>query len=309
MHKHKIIFLTILKRKSMFLATTMYRLQVWCLELEITLLPSSLSLSVVVVVVVGGVVVFGVVAVAVLNHLAGTLEVETILRQSLAKRSQMAFFHSDIHTVGAGSKEMGDWSTNCQETDDPRPVEGAPVTSSLCTTCFKMVFISCQQDTMNWCGETAEVKMCGATWQMFWVKSLGRLCLLKSRLLVLILLKFAFNPARPGVIPVKFFRWVACQKLRQSTPGIGMCWFCHAALTTSNLGKKTVLVKTSDWAGFSENFPSVKKLFWCTILSELVVARRTSELRCQSLEWTPKWKFGWKSVGTRCDWKVLFCKV
>ena len=29
-------------------------------------------------------------------------QVETILRQSLAKRSQMAFFHSDIHTVGAG---------------------------------------------------------------------------------------------------------------------------------------------------------------------------------------------------------------
>lgn len=155
---------------------------------------------VVVVVVVGGVVVFGVVAV-VLNHLAGALEVETILRQSLAKRSQMAFFHSDIHTVGAGSKVMGDWSTNCQEADDPRTVEDAPVTFSLCTTCCKLAFISCQQDTMNWCGETAEVKMCGATWQMFWVECLGRLCLLKSRLLVLILLKSAFN-----VIPDKFLR-------------------------------------------------------------------------------------------------------
>lgn len=33
-------------------------------------------------------------------------KVETILRQSLAKRSQMAFFHSDIHTVGAGYHEL-----------------------------------------------------------------------------------------------------------------------------------------------------------------------------------------------------------
>lgn len=150
----------------MFLATTMQITSLMFVTRDNSF-AVVVSLSVVVVVVVGGVVVFGVVAVAALNHLAGTLEVETILRQSLAKRSQMAFFHSDIHTVGAGSKVMGDWSTNCQETDDPRPVEGAPVTSSLCTTCFKMVFISCQQDTMNWCGETAEVKMCGATWQMF----------------------------------------------------------------------------------------------------------------------------------------------
>eukprot|EP00435_Cladocopium_sp_Y103_P050047 s1289_g15.t1 len=40
------------------------------------------------------------------NYYTRRAKVETILRQSLAKRSQMAFFHSDIHTVGAGYHEL-----------------------------------------------------------------------------------------------------------------------------------------------------------------------------------------------------------
>ena len=37
------------------------------------------------------------------DYLTRRAQVEQTLRQSLAKRSQMTFFHSDIHTVGAGA--------------------------------------------------------------------------------------------------------------------------------------------------------------------------------------------------------------
>ena len=63
------------------------------------------------------------------------------MRQSLAKRSQMAFFHSDIHTVGAGTQ----------------PVEVMRHQQ------FLVRF--CAQDIMNLFGETAGAKMFGAAWQ------------------------------------------------------------------------------------------------------------------------------------------------
>ncbi len=238
MHEHKIIFLTILNGKSIFLATTMYRLWGSCFRARHN--------SFVVVVVVGS--------------------SRRSRRRSRSLRRCSCSFKPSCWSIGGGDnfasksgETQPDGLLSLRHPHGWRRFESngrlvnklsgsrRPKNSWRCPSNFFLMYDLLQIGLYFLSAGYHELVWGDSRSKDVWSNLAD---VLGGMLREVVLAQKSSTGIDFAEICFQCHSWqvleMSCQKLYTPIYPGHRCWFCHAALTTSNLGKKTVLVKTSD---------------------------------------------------------------